>query len=128
MMPRDHQRAQLAFNHVSTYSDASDRETQKYGSMVLKLPVLIHTEGLAAALHFVAARSHPHQRIILDHLAVQLELDGATALLAQTRAADLARTRWLTREIQRCLGWYKTFVRSELRVDPTADDARQEAD
>ena len=118
----DRMRAKLAFEHVDAYKEASETDIQKYGSMVLKLPILIHTSGLAPALHFVSARSHKHQRIILDHLAQQVKLSNGAALLKKVRSADLATTRGMTREVQRCLFWYRTLVKAELRVDPTMDD------
>ncbi len=123
---RDQQRAITAHHHIQEVDRQSPEAKQKYGSMCYKLPVLVHNAGLTAALHFVAARSHPWQRRVLVHLAAQLGDSGllpegadAEALLARSRRAGLAETRALTREIQRCLLWYKRFTQSVLKV--TAD-------
>lgn len=116
----DLRRARIAAGQVEALSD---EDFNKYRSLVLGLPALIQTNGLAAALHFVAARTDARQRRLLDHLAHTLadapeswggeEREApkdARALLALTRNADLDRTQALTREVQRCLVWYKRMV------------------
>ena len=126
---RDHQRAAMAFAHVGEVKSKEEEDfRKKYGSIAFKLPILIHSAGLAPALHFIAARSHDGQRKILEHLAVQLKaanlIDGgdAPALLKATREADFEKTRLLSREAQRVLLWYKRFTQSELGVEPTEDE------
>lgn len=151
---RDHQRAISAHAHVARVheetapkdrkgpdpstgdapDDRPDKRRRKYGSMCHRLPVLVHTSGLAQALHFAAARRDPWQTRILDDLAVQLEEAGLLGaghgkraeLLRAAREADLAEVQALSREVQRCLLWYKRFAESILRVsaaDEDADDA-----
>ena len=124
-MTRDHERATLAFQHVMAIKNGHDRAFQKkYRSICLKLPTLVHTQGLAPALHFLTARGDEGQRAILPQLCEQLQAaglinrakDDRTAhLLAQVRAADLARLQALTRETQRVLIWTKRIVQAELR-------------
>ncbi len=124
---RDQKRAILAHQHIIAVQDKGEKFYKKYGSMSLKLPILLHTAGLVAALHFVAARGKAPQRLILEHLAQQLGDAGllkqkdSQGLLQASREADLARTRSLTREVQRCLLWYKRFTQSVLRVASTED-------
>ena len=128
---RDHQRAAMAFSHIGEVKkrgETEDKFRKKYGSIAFKLPILIHSAGLAPALHFIAARTHEGQREILKHLAIQLKAadlitgDDAAALLKATREADFEKTRLLSREAQRVLLWYKRFTQSELGVEPTEDD------
>lgn len=109
---QDHARARGAHEHIKVLSD---EQQAKYRSMVMKLPALIQMAGLAPALHFVAARSDPGQKLILEHLAKQLKLTDTNALLADLRDADFAKSRARTREIQRILCWYKRFCQSLIR-------------
>lgn len=125
---RDQQRAITAHAHITEVDARSAEDKQKYGSMCHKLPVLVHNAGLTAALHFVAARGHAWQRKVLDHLAAQLAEAGLLGqgaagreLLAKSRSASLGQTRAMTREIQRCLLWYKRFTQSVLKVTADSD-------
>ncbi|MEQ1508183.1 MAG: type III-B CRISPR module-associated protein Cmr5 [Myxococcota bacterium] len=113
----DHKRARLAFAHVAGVP-AGDQ--QKYRSIALKLPALIQREGVAVALHVVAARGDGGQRQILDHLALQLGQPDARGLLAHVRGLDAAGTRRMTAEVQRCLAWYKRFVQIAATSAPDA--------
>lgn len=127
---RDHQRAQAAHTHVKAVKSAhpdGDDFARSYGALCHKLPILVHQAGLPAALHFVAARGKPGQRELLKHLAEQVKASGLTRgeafgdLLSAVRLADLAQLQGLTREVQRCLLWYKRCAQVELNVD-AADD------
>lgn len=132
-MIRDHARAMRAFEHVLAIKEERDDGFQKkYRSICLKLPTLVHTQGLAPALHFLSARGDSGQRAILPQLCEQLEAAGLVTpargdrtrhLLEQVRAADLASLQAMTRETQRVLTWYKRFVQAELRDE--GDDAGQ---
>lgn len=132
MKVRDHQRAIRAHAHVLAIKKQGGKAPRQYGTMVHRLPILVHTEGLAAALHFVMARGDAPKRQLLDHLAQQLVDAGlvgqptAAALLEATREASLGRTQVLTREVQRCLYWYKSFVKAELKVDAADEDLPDE--
>jgi len=127
-LPRDQQRALAAHAHIQRVLDEADeRGRQKYGSMCHKAPILVHNTGLVAALHFLAARGDAMQRAVLDDLAAQIHAAGLTDgggredLLAAARGAPPARTRALTREVQRCLLWYKRFTQSMLKVEAGDD-------
>lgn len=102
-------RAQLALVHVTALPEAG---LKKYRSIALKLPVLVHREGLAVALHFVAARGEADQKVILDHLAAQLGRPDRAALLDWSIGLGEADGRRATEEVQRILGWYKRMVQA----------------
>lgn len=131
MRIRDHVRAATAHEHVRGFADAPE-DAKAYGAVCNKLPILVHTAGLTAALHFVAGRK-ASQRRLLAHLAQQLhdagllEDDSAEGLLAATRVAELAELQALTLEAQRCLLWYKRFVKSVLKIDETEEGGAEHA-
>jgi CRISPR/Cas system CMR-associated protein Cmr5 small subunit len=101
--------AQRALAHVTSVPDAGFK---KYRSIVLKLPVLVHREGLAVALHFVAARGEAGQKPILDHLAEQLEQVDRATLLAWSIGLGETDRRRATEEVLRTLAWYKRLVQA----------------
>ncbi len=108
----DHHRAALAHAAVSKRFDDA-KSWRKYRSIALKLPVMIHNEGLAPALHFVAARGDDAQRAILDDLAKDLQIGSDRhALLAWSRGLKADELRAAKREVLRRLGWYKRMVQS----------------
>jgi CRISPR/Cas system CMR-associated protein Cmr5 small subunit len=102
-------RAQLAHAHVNSLPEPGFK---KYRSIALKLPVLVQREGLAVALHFVAARGEADQKPILDHLAAQLGQQDRAALLAWSIGLGEAEGRRATEEVQRTLAWYKRLVQA----------------
>ncbi|HHO51154.1 MAG TPA: type III-B CRISPR module-associated protein Cmr5 [Deltaproteobacteria bacterium] len=120
-MIRDHVRARDAHNHAITIRDQHRDGVRAYGAHCHRLPILVHQAGLAAALHHTAALK-PEKAWLLDHLAEQLEtaeLIGGKdreALLGAIRDAGLAETWQLTREVMRCLDWYRRFAHSVLKV------------
>ena len=131
-MIRNHQRAVRAHADVASIQalveqSGNDKLRVAYGAICHKLPILVHNEGLAVALHFVAARD-ASKRELLGHLAGQLKEGGLIKdaspeeLLRAVRGADLAGTQALTREVQRCLDWYKRFAKTVLKTDGSEDD------
>lgn len=123
---RDHQRAILAEKHVRKVSEG--QETKAYGAICMKLPILVHQAGLTPALHHVAQLSKAEKREILDHLAVQLRegkflRDGTRdELLRHSREADVTQLLATTREVQRCLEWYRRFAKTILKAEPGEDE------
>jgi len=124
---RDHQRAILAERHVRTVSEGST-DAKAYGAICMKLPILVHQAGLAPALHHVAQLSKTAKREILDHLAEQL-LEGGLlqdgtkdGLLRYSRDANATQVLAATREVQRCLQWYRAFAKTILQVEPGEDE------
>lgn len=94
---------------------------QKYGTMAHKLPILIHTAGLAQALAFVQARDEPTQHKLLDHIADAIEFDGiqtGSQLAERSRTAQLEEYMLLTRRVLAALLWYKRFVESLYKIQP----------
>ncbi len=121
-MIRDHQRAIRAEEHVR--GAVTGPEPKAYGAICMKLPILVHQAGLAPALHHVAQLSKTEKRTILDHLAVQLGDGGllkaphtADRLLSHVRNQDTAGLIATTREVLRCLEWYKRFAKSILKTE-----------
>ena len=125
-MTLEQQRAALAYRHVSLVKESAETERKIYGSMALKLPVLIRTAGLCQALHFIRSRKKEALDTLLQHLAEQLRrvdsaIDGADGLLAKVRAADLSQYLWLSREALAAVEWYARLAQSELKIDRTED-------
>ena len=124
-MIRDHRRAIRAEEHVR---GVQLDQRKAYGAICMKLPILVHQAGLAPALHHVAQLSKLEKRAILEHLAVQLGDGGllqaphtADRLLAHVRSTDTVGLIATTREVLRCLEWYKCFAKSILKVEATED-------
>lgn len=115
---------QMAGKAFELVSDVSQAEKQKYGTMAHKLPILIHTAGLAQALAFVEARNDPAQLMLLDHLAATVMMTNIhnRQQLAQTsREAQLPTYMLLTRRTLQALVWYKRFAESILNVQARDD-------
>lgn len=125
---RDHQRAILAEKHVRAVSERRTEQAKSYGAICMKLPVLVHQAGLAPALHHVAQLSKTDKREILDHLAAQLREGGLLRdgtkdeLLRHAREADATRLVSATREVQRCLEWYRGFAKTILKAEAGEDE------
>ena len=128
MATLEQRRARLAFDHVNDVkARRSPAAQKKYGSMVHAMPTLLRSAGLSQALHFVASRSDENQRLLLDHLAVQLHridesIDGPEKLLARVREVELPRYLRLTSEALACATWYRRFVQGVLRVEAGDSD------
>jgi CRISPR/Cas system CMR-associated protein Cmr5 small subunit len=125
---RDHQRAILAEHHVRAVSKSPEAKAKAYGAVCMKLPILVHQAGLAPALHHVAQLSKTEKREILDHLAAQLHEGGLLkdgtreGLLRHAREANTTAMLAATREVQRCLEWYRGFAKTILKAEPGEDE------
>jgi len=125
---RDHQRAILAERHVRAVFETRAEQAKAYGAVCMKLPILVHQAGLAPALHHVAQLSKTEKREILDHLAAQLREGGLLTdgtkdgLLRHAREANTAQLLAATREVQRCLEWYRGFAKTILKAEPGEDE------
>ncbi len=95
------------------------QEHKKYGAMAHKLPILIHTAGLAQALEFVHSRGEPIQKRLLEHLAITIGQHDTDTLLHAVRKGTLGGYMRLTHQALAALLWYKRFAQSILEVDPT---------
>jgi len=121
----DQQRAILAYQHIEPLV-ADKPLAKKYGTMALKLPILVRTAGLCQALHFVRSRKDDGSPRLLDHLADQLrrvdgKIEDGASLCAQVRAAELRHYLHLTREATATLQWYARLAQSVLKIERTAD-------
>ena len=95
------------------------QQGKEYGTMALKLPVLVRQAGLVQALTFVAARGKDSQKRILDDLAGVLGFKSRDALLTQAQLAQLAQYMYLTRQVLWALEWFKRFAQAILKVELT---------
>ncbi len=126
-MNLDQTRASQAYAHVSEFKGADERTRSRYGTLALKLPMLIRSAGLCQALHFIHARAEgnpekPEMRL-LGHLAAQLyrvdhTITDAEQLCARARSADMVAYLHLTREAIATAQWYARLSKSVLGVDP----------
>jgi len=125
---RDHQRAILAERHVRAVSSWPVERAKAYGAICMKLPILVHQAGLAPASHHVAQLAKTEKREILDHLAEQLRIGGflpdgtRDGLLRHVREASATQLLAATREVQRCLEWYRGFAKTILQVEPGEEE------
>ncbi len=118
MQTRTQEYAQKIYQQVMMIPDTA---RTKYGAMAHKLPVLIRTAGLAQALAFVDSRGTDEQKLLLDHLADVLNLEDRSALLTQSRIAELPEYMQLTRQVQAALVWCKRFAQSVLGIEAGDD-------
>lgn len=120
MQTLDQQYSASGYTHVSSIKlQEQEQNRKKYGAMAHKLPILIHTAGLAQALEFVNSRGEPVQKRLLDHLAITIGLDDKDKLLQTVRRASLSGYIRLTKQILAALLWYKRFAQSILDVSVT---------
>lgn len=130
-----------------TFKDEKDQ--RRYGSMSHKLPILIHTAGLAQALAFVESRiappdnngkpkQDPYRQLLKDLDATILKSSssqqtfevspGRLRLPKIAREASLEKYIVLTQQVLDALVWYKRYAQSILGVDASAtieDDATE---
>jgi len=94
----------------------------EYGGMALKLPVLVHTAGLAQALAFVKSRGKTSLDALLDDLAQVINEKDADNFLKRSREAKLQDYVYLTKKSLTALEWFKRYAQSVLNVESTDDD------
>ena len=116
MQTRDQKLAATIYTHVSELTPKSS-DAKQYGAMAHKLPILIHTAGLAQALTFVEARGVGKQKLLLKHLAIILGDTTAEKLLQRCYRAELGEYQMLTMRAVAALQWYKRFAQSILEVE-----------
>lgn len=93
-------------------------ERDDYGSMALKLPVLVRQAGLMQALAFVDTRGKSGHKALLEDLAQVVVSRSAPEFVCQCREADLASYMWLTRQTLGAMEWFKRFAQSILDAKP----------
>ena len=129
MLTRDQQYAISAHDCVFKISkdyENSEQNRRKYGSTAHKLPILIHTAGLAQALTFIETRGsskkgeiNPYKDFLRD-LEQTIGKDEPKSLCERAREVDLAEYMLLTQQVLHALVWYKRFAQSILDVDASA--------
>jgi len=115
-LSREHQRAALARRHLAEQLRGS-QEGAVYVELCLKIPGLLQSQGLSGTLHTLASNSGASGRCLLAHLAEQLQLPNSDALVAQIGSADVAETIAMSREIRRCLVWYRRLAETATPGD-----------
>jgi CRISPR-associated protein Cmr5 len=125
MQTRDQRYATTAYEHVSTIKEKEKKKYKLYGSLAHKLPILIHSAGLAQALAFVNTRVEEKiSEQFLNDLAQTIDRENGETLLKNVREANLSEYMLLTQQVLAALLWYKRFTQSILNVE--ASDASQE--
>jgi CRISPR-associated protein Cmr5 len=97
-------------------------ESNQYGGMASKLPILIRTAGLAQALAYVEARGKGGQKALLEDLRTQLKWRTDIAPSAHVSSMPLPQYMRQTREALAALLWFKRYAQSLLDYEPGADD------
>lgn len=123
MRTRDQRYATTIHKQVQTVKTDCKADYRKYGVMCHKLPILIHTAGLAQALAFVESRDKPIYKRFLQDLTQTLELEGD--LCEQARTVELNNYMRLTWQVMAALVWYKRFAQSILGVDVSENDDQE---
>jgi CRISPR-associated protein Cmr5 len=122
MRTRDQEYAQKIYDQVTTIaSKANENDKKKYGTMALKLPVIVRTAGLVQSIAFVQARNEEgsYQRKLLEHIAEITGHGSADALFQAAQRAEMTEYMLLTQQVMDVLRWYKRFAQSVLKVELT---------
>lgn len=123
MQTRDQKYAADVYEKVTSIKK-QEKDSEGYGSMAHKLPILIRTAGLAQALAFVDTRGKDPQKRLLEDLAQTVGKQDAASLLKSAREAELSEYMLLTQQVMAALLWYKRFAQSILGVD-ASDEGEQ---
>lgn len=129
MRTRDQRYAISVYRQAQAVKVDFAKDYRKYGVMCHKLPILIHTAGLAQALAFVESRNKDIYKRFLGDITLTLKEshdgnDSATlpegvqkSIVQQAREAELNDYMRLTWQVMAALVWYKRFAQSILGVD-----------
>ena len=118
MQTRQQEYALKVFERVQGVSNRGEEFRRKYGSMALKLPVLVQTAGLAQTLAFVQARGEAAHEQLLSDLAAVVMGEDADALVRRSREAEFREYMWLTDKVMTALIWFRRYAQSLLKVAP----------
>ena len=106
-------RAEFAYVQVKNFVDQNNQEKQKeYKSYVKKLPALIQTNGLSAALAFMFSKGGTYGKIF-DQMNLWLQECGLKRdeeLMEWVLQRDSAEYRRTTAEIMALLNWMRRFA------------------
>jgi CRISPR-associated protein Cmr5 len=109
--------ASRVYTKIKAYEENEDRK--KYGAMALKLPILIHTAGLAQALAFVQSRGKKPFDQLLEDLAQVVNEKDAESFVKKSREVKLEEYIYLTKQTMTALEWFKRYAQSILKVETT---------
>jgi CRISPR-associated protein Cmr5 len=138
MQTRDQEYASDVYERVQVIKEKKDRVLEtRYGSMAHKLPILIHTSGLAQALAFVDSRGkismsgeRDGSQRLLEDLSQTVLRKPATELLKYSRGdapeSNLREYIRLTEQTLAALLWYKRYAQSILNVELGTKEEGQE--
>ncbi len=122
--------ASSVYTQVQAYAkENSEKDSKKYGTMALRLPILVHTSGLVQALAFLDMKANsgtgkpPYQALLQDLSTIVMEKREGT-LLEASRTEGLQDYIFLTRRTLIALDWFKRFAQSILKVEVT-DNAEE---
>lgn len=118
------QRAEFAFNAVTNAKDRLNGDSAKsYKSYVKKVPMLVKTNGLAAALTFVFSKSggnHTPYGLVLEQVRewlsknnnelLELYNDDSNSLIQQILKLNGKSYRTITLEVMALFTWLKRFA------------------
>ena len=131
-MNREQGRAMAAHRHVTAIVCRSEAERKRYATVIYQTIPLVRNAGLVQALEFLHALSNQEKREaaaeFVDQLAEQLKAmvaeiqDGESLRRYAREQTDLQKYLLLTREIMAALVWYRRFVQSILKIEPTNDE------
>ncbi len=105
--------------HKNVQAIKENKAARKYGVMCHKLPILIHTAGLAQALAFVDSRKGDIYKTFLEDLGKTVEEKD---IVTTAREANLNDYMRLAAQVMAALVWYKRFAQSILGVDVSDSD------
>ena len=121
----EQQYASLIYEQVKDYGDKhqpkDNPDRKKYGSMAHKLPILVHTSGLAQSIAYVMSRGKDAHNKLIEDMAQVVANCGKKEFWEKCIQAELQEYIYLTRKTMLALNWYKRFAQSVLEIDPTDD-------
>lgn len=110
--------AKNAFEHAKKRKHDLKNEFEEYTSYVKKIPMMIQTNGMAAAFAFMFSKSGTYKNILED-IAAHLDdssrvLNGINGnvqtLISKTTTLESALYRAATNEVMVYLGWLKRYA------------------
>lgn len=123
MWTREQERARWVYDCVKRM-EGRDRAKQ-YGRLCLRLPALIHHNGLCQAIAFFESKmkaEKPEYSQLLEDLAGAMGAPGREGLARSTREEQMHVYQRLTMESLACGQWFKRYAEAILKVDPTEDE------
>ena len=118
-MTRDQNRAHTAYQRVI---DVPADMKKEYGGNCLRLPAMIHQNGLCQTLAFLEAKSAKYpwfSRLLNDLAAVTGLAHTGGQFAADTRGADLGTYQRYTREALASATYLKRYAEAVLRAEAT---------